>query len=310
MKEIKLDLPAGKYILAVSGGVDSMSLLHLLVQKRQQKADSNIQHPTSNIEFVVAHFNHGIRPDSDKDEELVRKAAKKYQLPFEVGYGKLGPGASEELARKARYQFLGRLKDKYRAKAILTAHHQDDLLETAIINVLRGTGRRGLTAISENPDTLRPLLRIPKEELAAYAKHHQLAWREDPTNIDETYLRNYVRRRVVAKLTDQQRRDLLKNIDKVAKINKVENELIATISHQLVKNGEINRSSFSALPIEIGNELTIYWLRERGFLSYTSKLIERLNLAIRTARPNSRHAVSGGLELLVGKHTAHFADKN
>src|SRR3990167_9095744 len=215
MKEIKLDLPAGKYILAVSGGVDSMSLLHLLVQKRQQKADSNIQHPTSNIEFVVAHFNHGIRPDSDKDEELVHKAAKKYQLPFEVGYGKLGPGASEELARKARYQFLGRLKDKYQAKTILTAHHQDDLLETAIINVFRGTGRRGLTAISENPDISRPLLDVPKTKIMSYAKRHKLKWREDPTNTDETKLRNYVRRRVVAKLTDQQRRDLLKNIDKV-----------------------------------------------------------------------------------------------
>ena len=318
MKGIKLDIPTGKYILAVSGGVDSMTLLHLLVQKSQQQATSNKQQaeknqfpvPSSQFLLVVAHFNHGIRPDSDKDEELVRKAAKKYQLPFEVGYGKLGSTASEETARKARYRFLEQARDKYQAKAIITAHHQDDLLETAIINIIRGSGRRGLTAISENPDVIRPLLDVPKTKIMSYAKRHKLKWREDPTNTDETKLRNYVRRRVVAKLTDQQRRDLLKNIDKVAKINKVENELIATISHQLVKNGEINRSSFSALPIEIGNELTIYWLRERGFLSYTSKLIERLNLAIRAARPNSRHAVSGGLELLVGKHTAHFADKN
>ena len=318
MKGIKLDIPTGKYILAVSGGVDSMTLLHLLVQKSQQQATSNKQQaeknqfpvPSSQFLLVVAHFNHGIRPDSDKDEELVRKAAKKYQLPFEVGYGKLGSTASEETARKARYRFLEQARDKYQAKAIITAHHQDDLLETAIINIIRGSGRRGLTAISENPDVIRPLLDVPKTKIMSYARRHKLKWREDLTNTDETKLRNYVRRQLVAKLTDEQRIELLKNIHKVAKIGQVENQLIAKISHKLVKQDKISRSSFSALPIEVGNELVIYWLREREFLAYTSKLVERLNLVIRAARPNTRHKVSKDLELVTDKRLAYFINNN
>jgi tRNA(Ile)-lysidine synthetase-like protein len=300
MRDVKLDLPAGKYVIAVSGGVDSMALLDLLAKSQKPKARSR---------FVAAHFHPGIRPDAYKDEELVRKAAKKYQLPFEAGRGNLGLGASEETARRARYQFLKQVQDKYRAKAIITAHHQDDLLETAVINILRGTGRRGLTAIAENPDILRPLLRVPKKDLVAYARKQGLEWREDPTNKDETYLRNYIRRQIVAKLTQRQRAELLKYIDKVAKISKLQNELIATISHKLVTDGSINRSAYINLPPEVADELVIYWLREVGYRSYNKKKINRLSMAIKTARPSTHHKVSDKLELVIEKQSARFSLK-
>ncbi|OGL25674.1 tRNA lysidine(34) synthetase TilS [Candidatus Saccharibacteria bacterium RIFCSPHIGHO2_12_FULL_49_19] len=298
MKEIKLSLPAGKYVLAVSGGVDSMTLLHLLAKSQKPKVKS---------QFVVAHFNHGIRPDSVEDEKLVLKMSIKYQLPFEVGYGKLGKIASEEQARKARYWFLDRIRHKYQADAIITAHHQDDLLETAVINILRGTRYRGLVAIAENPDILRPLLKFSKNDLLEYAKQHNLTWREDSSNVSEAYLRNYIRRRVLANLTDSQRKEFLNNIDKVAKISKAQNQLIATISHNIKKNDRINRLEFSSLPVEVANELLVYWLREIGFRSYNRKMIDRLNLAIRTASPGTRHRISKDLWLVMGRKEVAFS---
>ncbi len=114
--EISISTP-GKYVLAVSGGVDSMTLLHLLSKK-----------PV--VELVVAHFDHGIRPDSTEDERLVAETAQEYNLPLEVGHGKLDAGASEKNAREARYQFLESVAKKHTAKGVITAHHQDDLIGT------------------------------------------------------------------------------------------------------------------------------------------------------------------------------------
>src|SRR4051812_6590366 len=111
---MEVSMPAGRYVLAVSGGVDSMVLLHILST-------------TDEVELIVAHFNHGIRQDSDKDEELVKDAAKQYGLQIEIANGKLGPTASEEQARTARYKFLNSIQKKYKAVAIITAHHEDDL---------------------------------------------------------------------------------------------------------------------------------------------------------------------------------------
>ncbi|QQS18837.1 hypothetical protein IPL68_02130 [Candidatus Saccharibacteria bacterium] len=87
----------------------------------------------------MAHFDHGIRPDSVEDRKLVQKLAKQYGLPFVYDRAELGAGASEAVAREARYAFLSRVKEAVGADAIITAHHEDDVLETIIINWLRGT---------------------------------------------------------------------------------------------------------------------------------------------------------------------------
>src|SRR5437870_1107332 len=111
-----------------------MTLLDLLAKK-------------PNVKLIVAHFDHGMRPDSEKDRQFVQVVTEKYGLPFVFSEGRLGPKASEATARTARYKFLEKTKKAEGAKTIITAHHQDDVLETAIINLLRGTGRRGLTAL-------------------------------------------------------------------------------------------------------------------------------------------------------------------
>ncbi|HEX5394890.1 MAG TPA: tRNA lysidine(34) synthetase TilS [Candidatus Saccharimonadales bacterium] len=285
-----VDIGKGKYVAAISGGVDSIVLLDLL-----SKLDG--------VVLVVAHFNHGIRPDSEEDEELVRQTAEKYGLFFEAGYGYLGAGTSEEKARTARYKFLMAVKKKYQADKIITAHHQDDLLETAFINIIRGTGRRGLTAISDNPGIIRPLLDWAKKDIIAYAKKHSLKWRTDPTNDDVTLLRNYVRRRIIPALSARQRRQMLNDLKNLSGLNRDINLEIAKMSQNIVNSEQIDRNKFISLPSEIANEVMMYFLRSNGIKEFDKPAVERLAIAVKTAKPGTKHDISRGayLEMFVSK---------
>ena len=281
---MKMDIEPGKYVVAVSGGVDSMVLLDLLSKK-------------SGVEVVVAHFNHGIRPDSDLDERLVAKTARRYSLLFEVGYGKLGPKTSEGQARRARYAYLKDLERKHKANGIITAHHQDDLIETALINILRGTGRQGLSAI-HSKEIIRPLLNVPKKEILNYAQSHNIKWREDKTNTDLTYLRNYIRYKIMPGLSTKKRADIIRNLDKVAKINEIIDQEIATLSQS---STQLDRQSFIMLPNEVGDELLMHWLRKNNLRDFDRKTIARVSVIIKTASPGSRHDIIKGQVLTLTK---------
>jgi len=286
-------LAPGRYIAAVSGGVDSMVLLDLL---------SNLP----KVEIIVAHFDHGIRPDSRKDESFVKGATDKYGFAFESARASLGPAASEETARHARYDFLNGLRTKYRATAVITAHHQDDLIETALINLLRGTGRRGLYAISANSKVTRPLLGYPKQEIKDFAENRGIEWREDPTNADENYLRNYVRVNLVPKLTVAQRRQIISDLDKVAKIDGVIQQELQDMEAELISDGELVRSRFAALPPEVGNEILLRHFRALGVADIDRRTINRINAGIRTGGHNRTIPVKDGLRLKLTSKTARF----
>lgn len=169
------------YVVAVSGGVDSVVLLDMMARHRDKNR------------IIVAHFDHGIREESAADARFVRALSQRYHLPFEAQREELGENASEALARERRYIFLRQLAKRYDAK-IVTAHHQDDLIETIAINLVRGTGWRGLSVFAGN-DIIRPLVIKQKGELYDYALSHQLEWVEDITNQSDKYLRNRLRRR-------------------------------------------------------------------------------------------------------------------
>lgn len=261
------------------------------------------------LKLIVAHFNHGIRPDSTKDEELVVDTARKYSLPVEVGFGNLGPDASEEQSRKARYRFLESVRRKHRAKTIITAHHQDDLIETALLNILRGTGRRGLVAMSLNRKVVRPLLYTPKQKVKEYAKKNKISWHEDPTNRELSYLRNYLRKMVMPGLDQKTKQEIVNNIDKVAKIEPEAQKIIATISRNIMVEGEINRRLFLQLPDDVAKELVLYWLRAQGLKRIDRKAVNRLKLAIKNAQAFTHHDVQGAVRLEVEKETAHFSNR-
>lgn len=173
-----------KKILAISGGVDSVVLLDMF------KDDPDV---------VVAHFNHGTRISADADEEFVKNLAKKHQKPFYVGHADLGADVSEEEARISRYEYFDNLTKALNGE-IYTAHHADDLIESVAINLIRGTGWRGLTPFG-NAKIRRPFLEretpLFRSDIYKYASENRLSFRLDPTNYEDKYLRNRVREKLI-----------------------------------------------------------------------------------------------------------------
>ena len=143
--------------------------------------------------IVVAHFNHGTRTSADLDEQFVFLRCKELKVPFETMKIMLGEGVSEELARQKRYDFLYHVANKYGGE-IYTAHHLDDLIESIAINIIRGTGWRGLTPFSDNR-IHRPFIEsgFYKTDILRFAAENKVLFREDPTNATDDYLRNRVR---------------------------------------------------------------------------------------------------------------------
>lgn len=173
-----------KKILAVSGGIDSMVLLERFFRAEPEN-------------IVVAHFNHGTRTSADLDEQFVFLRCKELKVPFETMKIMLGEGVSEELARQKRYDFLYHVANKYGGE-IYTAHHLDDLIESIAINLIRGTGWRGLTPFSDNR-IHRPFIemRFYKTDILRFAAENKVLFREDPTNSTDDYLRNRVRSKLL-----------------------------------------------------------------------------------------------------------------
>jgi tRNA(Ile)-lysidine synthetase-like protein len=276
----------GRYVVAVSGGVDSVTLLHLLSRQ-------------PGLQLTVAHFDHGIREDSAADRRFVEELAESYRLNFVYDEGRLGAGTSEATARTARYKFLRTAQQTNDAKAIITAHHQDDVLETAIINLLRGSGRKGLTALSSRPDVLRPLLDIPKTDLLAYAKTYHLTWREDSTNSDETYLRNYIRRRLLSRFGPTDRKKFVQLIKDAQTTNQ---NLDALLVQQLAAQSltdDLDRAWFNQLPHAVAREVMAAWLRAHDLNDFDRKTLERLVIAAKVGASGKRFPVKARLSMQV-----------
>lgn len=266
-----ISLEPGKYVVAVSGGVDSVVSLNMLSMQ-------------SDLVLVVAHFDHGIRSDSFVDKEFVSKLAENYGLKFISEDGKLGPNASEELARKHRYDFLHRVAKQYGAKAIVTAHHQDDVIETAIINTLRGTKRKGLSSLKSTDDIKRPLLTMSKQEILEYAQGKGLEWKEDETNKSAKYLRNRIRQRLEKEMTEDQRAEILTKLKSTDELNKKIDRVLSEYVSIDVDGDSLKTASFIALPHDISRELLAEWLRRKK-ISFDSKSIERIVVSIKTKKP-------------------------
>ncbi len=198
-------LTAGdKVVLAVSGGPDSLCLLYLL-----HSLASDLK-----ISLVVAHLNHGLRPEGQLEAEGVGKIAAELSLPFEVlktdipSY-KIAYGLSEEVAgRQARYNFLFDVAARFGAAKIALGHHLDDQAETVLLNVLRGTGVDGLAGIlpirtQAGVQLIRPLLCLRRSEIEAYCHDHDLQPYTDSSNLETNYKRNKLRHQLIPYLEER-----------------------------------------------------------------------------------------------------------
>src|SRR2546429_1423284 len=175
----------GVALVAVSGGADSVALLDLL----------HALAPELGLSLVVAHVDHGIRSDSGTVARAVGELAERYELPFEVGELSLGPDATETIARRARYAWLGELQRRHGARYLVTAHHRDDQVETILLRLLKGSAPAGLAGIPARgrAGLVRPLLRFAKARLVAHVAELGLAGHQDPANHDPRHLRSWVR---------------------------------------------------------------------------------------------------------------------
>ena len=186
-------LPGGGRVLcALSGGADSVALLHILIELQQQGAL---------VVAGAAHYNHGLRgADADADEAFCRDLTRALAVPFISGRGDVRTRARtqkrslEDAARSSRYEFLADAADRTSADVIAVAHTLDDQAETFLLRLLRGAGTRGLGAIRPRAGRIvRPLIEIRREALRTFAADRQLAFREDATNADVAIPRNRVR---------------------------------------------------------------------------------------------------------------------
>ncbi len=266
-----------RYIVAVSGGVDSVCLLDMLVAESQH-------------ELIVAHFDHGIRPESDADARFVEGLAKKYGLVCETRREELGERASEELARERRYLFLRELAEKYDA-TIATAHHRDDAVETIAINLYRGTGWRGL-AVFGGTEIYRPLMAKTKADMRHYALAHNLEWVEDETNAEDRYLRNRIRRRL-AGLTHAPKDELLKLWkDQLALKDAIDIE----VTQLLGGTNSNSRHFFTQIDETVASELLRCLLLAHR-VSLTGPQRHRLLHAIRVAKPGTVFQAGSGASI-------------
>jgi tRNA(Ile)-lysidine synthase len=190
-------LQEGQRILAaVSGGIDSSVMVHLLHK--------------AGVEFAIAHCNFGLRgEESDTDELFVKKLAKKYKVPFYIQHFDTAAFAETEkisiqmAARALRYEWFNKLLDQESYDYIATAHHKNDLAETVLLNLTKGTGIAGFHGIlPKNKRVIRPILFMEKDDIYDYTAEQQLIWREDSSNTSNKYQRNFLRNEVIPKLKE------------------------------------------------------------------------------------------------------------
>ena len=260
-----------KLILAVSGGVDSMALLVMY----------------AHADIIVAHIDHGTRKSSAEDANFVRQKCQELGVKFYETKLELGEGVSEELARKKRYEFLKTIQEK-EGGTLCTAHHLDDVLESIAINLIRGTGWRGLTPFYGD-ELVRPFIisKMWKRGVLKFAGRHAVHYRQDPTNHETNYLRNRVREKM-AELDERARVDIIELFEKQNELrNKIE-KLVTELAKQTVMGKNFHKKE---LFLTADEKVAIEVLREiclmHGY-SLTRKQLGDFLLAIRTYAPHKK----------------------
>ena len=224
-----------RILVGVSGGADSVVLLHILLKL--------------GFECVVAHCNFHLRgEESMRDELFVEKLAEKYKLIYKktdfdtVRFAKSNKISIEMAAREMRYAWFKKLAPENKCQTIATAHHTDDSIETLLLNMIRGTGLKGLTGIEpRNGDIVRPVLCCTRSEIEQYAQKNKLEYITDSTNLANEYSRNKIRNLILPMMADinpSVKQSLAENISRFRGSWKIYSEKIAEIEAHITFNKE------------------------------------------------------------------------
>ena len=291
--------PDARYLIGVSGGRDSIALLHWLVDLGYRK-------------LIVCHFDHHLRGRSSQaDARFVKKLAAKYRVDFQIGSANVRALAKkkrmsiETAAREARYSFFAKVAKRRRCRTIFLAHHADDLVETFLLNLFRGAGTAGLAAMRQVSTrridkfdlvVVRPFLGVWRKEIDIYLREQRLKFREDASNKNLNPLRNRVRHRVIPYLEKMLGRNIRQNIWRTAVIAAEEENWI---ENQLPDSDEVELpvAKLRDTPVALQRRRILKWLRAQSVADVGFDLIERVrSLAERDARiakvnlPQDRHA--------------------
>ncbi len=208
-------------IAAVSGGPDSVALLHILKKLA----------PVQGIKLLAAHLNHQLRDEADEEEEFVRSLCREWQIPFYCKTLDVKKAAAaqkkglEEAARDCRYQYFDELKHEIQAHCVATAHHRDDQAETILLHFLRGSGIKGLRGIlPANGYLVRPLLGVNRAAIETYLEENSLSYRIDRSNYDLRFMRNRMRHELIPYLQKEFNPRIVDNLDRLGSIAREEHE--------------------------------------------------------------------------------------
>ncbi len=292
--------PGARYLIGVSGGRDSVALLHWLVECGYNK-------------LIVCHLNHRLRGRSSRaDAIFVQKLAAKYDVDLALGaidvrgLAVRTKQSIETAARDARYKFFAQVAKRRCCRTIFLGHHADDLVETFLINLFRGAGTSGLSAMravsvrkidNVKLQVVRPLLGVWREQIDDYVRKHHLKFREDASNKDLAPLRNRIRHRVIPEIEKQLGRNVRGTIWRAATIAaEEENFFEALLPDKFSKLAALAVKPLQAMPVAVQRRMLHEWLRGSDVPDLSFDLIERVralldltNRVAKTNLPQDRH---------------------
>lgn len=271
--------PNRPYLIAVSGGRDSVALLHSLV---------DLGYKT----LIVCHLDHQLRGRaSNADAKFVEKLAAQHDVDLAIGSVNVRALAAkkkmsiETAARAARYSFFAKVARRKHCRTILLAHHADDLVETFLINLFRGAGRVGLSAMREvstrciddvDLTIVRPLLSVWRPEIDKYVRKHRLKFREDASNKNLAPLRNRIRGRVIPYLEKTLDRNIRQSIWRTAMIAAEEEAWFDKMTKRDDERGDASVEKLRALPVALQRRTILKWLRSHHVADIGYEVIERV----------------------------------
>ena len=279
-----------KILLALSGGIDSMVLAKLLILYSQRT--SSTVNSQSQCHLSFAHCNFHLRgDDSNRDEKFVTEFAKENKIPIYIqhfdteSYAKENSLSIEMAARELRYSWFEELKDINNFTKVALAHHGDDQIETFLINMLRGSGIKGLKGMKpQNDFYIRPLLFSNRSQIEAFAKENNIQWVEDYTNNETIYLRNKIRHQIIPlfdELKDNARQSLNFSINCLSS----ENDLYRSLIDEKLSDIEFVKDDYRYIENrhfiqnENGKQLLFEWVRRFGFnYEQAESMIEAMRL--------------------------------
>lgn len=272
-----------RYLVGVSGGRDSVVLLHWLLAQDYRR-------------LIVCHFEHGLRgPAGKADARFVERLAQKQRLLFELGAADIGKVAREKkqsietVSRDERLAFFARVARRRRCLTIFLAHHADDQVETFLLNLFRGAGGRGLGAMRARSnigalEIVRPLLGVWRSEIDCYVTRHRLKFREDATNKDVGARRNRLRHEIVPSLEKQFGRNLRVNLWRAASILAEEEALLETLApNDLASGPTVEVKNLRDSSVALQRRSIRSWLQANQIPGLSFDLIERVRALLEPA---------------------------